>query len=311
MKHTVLAGGVGAARYLKGAIEAFEATSVCAVVNVADDFTLHGLRICPDLDTCTYTLANQVHPERGWGLAHETLGAMKMLERYGGASWFSLSDQDLGTHLYRTQRLGEGATLTQTTAEIAKAWGIEARLLPATDDPLQTFVTLANDKEVAFQEYFVKLGHQVAISSVRFEGASLAAPSAHVLAAIAEADALVIAPSNPVVSIDPILAISDIASVVRKRREKNVAVSPLVGGEALKGPAAQMMKELGEPADVVGIARRYRDYCATLVVDSVDAELVDKVEAEGMRAVAMPTIMSEPGVACALAKACHELGSHN
>ncbi|MDW3217969.1 MAG: 2-phospho-L-lactate transferase [Acidimicrobiales bacterium] len=306
--HTVLAGGVGAARYLRGALEAFDPATVTAIVNVGDDVTLHGLRVCPDLDTCTYTLAGAIDPDRGWGLVDESWQAMAELGRYGGENWFSLGDRDLGTHLYRTDRLAEGATLTEVTAEITAAWDLRCRLLPVTDDPVETRVTLVEGGEIGFQEYFVGRQHDVAVSAVRFVGAEAATPTAATLAAIDEADTLVIAPSNPIVSIGPVLAIPGVRERVQARRDRNVAVSPIIGGKALKGPADRMLRELGEESTVVGVARRYRDLAATLVVDDVDAHLVPEIEDAGMRAIAMPTIMSEPGIAAALARACHAAG---
>ena len=308
MRHTVLAGGVGAARYLQGAVEAFDPTDVTAIVNVADDVTLHGLRVCPDLDTCTYTLAGAIDPGRGWGLIDESFKAMAALRRYGGIDWFSLGDRDLGTHLYRTQRLVEGATLTEVTAEISAAWGIGAALLPVTDDRIETRVTLRTGEEIGFQEYFVRLAHNVAISSVRFVGADQATPTRAALTAIESAETLVIAPSNPIVSIQPLLSVPGIESAVRARRARNVAVSPIIGGRALKGPADRMLKELGEQTSVVGVAHRYRDLAATLVIDEIDSEFANEIEDQGMRAIAMPTVMSEPGIARALAETCHRVG---
>ncbi len=309
MRHTVLAGGVGAARYLQGAVEALDPADVTAVVNVADDVTLHGLRVCPDLDTCTYTLAEAIDPQRGWGLVNESFKAMAALGRYGGLDWFSLGDQDLGTHLYRTQRLIEGATLTEVTSEICDAWGVSATLLPVSDDPIETRVTLGTGEEIGFQEYFVRLAHSVEISSVRFVGTEQARPSAVALEAIEAAETLVIAPSNPAVSIQPVLAVPGIEAAVRARRSRNVAVSPIVGGRALKGPADRMLRELGEQATVVGVARRYQDLAATMVIDETDAESAGEIEDLGMRVIAVPTVMSEPGVAQALAETCHQAGA--
>jgi LPPG:FO 2-phospho-L-lactate transferase len=307
--HTVLAGGVGAARYLRGALEAFDPATVTAIVNVADDVTLHGLRISPDLDTCTYTLADAIDPERGWGLVDESWQAMDELGRYGGENWFSLGDRDLGTHLFRTDRLSAGATLTEASREIAAAWGLQCRLLPVTDDRVETRVTLVDGNEIGFQEYFVRLQHSVEVRSVRFVGAQQASLTAAARSAIEDATTLVIAPSNPVVSIGPILAVPGVTEAVTARRERNVAVSPIIGGKALKGPADRMLRELGEEATVVGVARRYRDLAATLVIDEVDTPLTEEIESVGMRVIAMPTIMSEPGVAAALARACHEAGA--
>ena len=305
MTHCVLAGGVGAARYLTGALEAFDPATVTGIVNVADDVVLHGLHISPDLDTCTYTLAGAIDPERGWGLVDETWKAMAELGRYGGENWFSLGDRDLGTHLYRTARLHAGATLTEVTAEITSAWGLTCRLLPVTDDRIETRVDLADGGEVGFQEYFVGMQHGVAVRGVRFAGATEAALSPEAASAVREADALVIAPSNPIVSIGPLLAVPGLQELVEARRDRTVAVSPIIGGAALKGPADRMLRELGEESSVVGVARRYRDLAATLVIDEVDRDLADAVADAGMRPVVMPTIMKQPGVAAELARACH------
>ena len=298
----VLAGGVGAARFLAGLIRVVDPADVTAVVNVADDFVLHGLHVSPDLDTVTYTLAGEVDPETGWGLRGETWAAMEALERYGGVTWFRLGDRDLGTHLYRTQRLAEGATLHGVTAEITRAWDIAVRVVPVTDLPLRTMVTLADGPEVEFQEYFVHLRHEVAVSSVRFAGAEAAVAAPGVLEALDGADTVIVAPSNPVVSIGPLLAVPDVAAAVKARRERTVAISPIIGGRALKGPADRLLRELGYEASVVGVARMYRDVAATLVLDEVDADLAEAVAAEGVRPVVGPTVMSDPEASAALAR---------
>jgi LPPG:FO 2-phospho-L-lactate transferase len=298
----VLAGGVGAARFLSGLVQVVEPAEVAAVVNVADDFVLHGLHISPDLDTVTYTLAGEVDPETGWGLRGESWTAMDGLERYGGVTWFRLGDRDLATHLYRTQRLAEGATLHGVTTEITRAWDIAVRVLPVTDLPLRTMVTLADGPEVEFQEYFVHQRHDVAVSAVRFAGAEAALAAPGVLEAITGADVVVVAPSNPVVSIGPLLAVPDVAAAVRARRERTVAVSPIIGGRALKGPADRLLRELGHEVSAVGVARLYRDVAATLVLDEVDADLAEAVAAEGIRPVVGPTVMSDPAAAAALAR---------
>ena len=315
---TVLAGGVGAARLLRGMVRAVPASDVTAIVNTADDVVLHGLHVSPDLDTVTYTLAEAGNPETGWGLAGETWQAMDALERLGGHAWFRLGDRDLGTHLHRTGRLADGAGLATVTAEIAAAWGLELTLLPMTEDRVATMVTLARcdeareesseqtseqaSREVGFQEYFVRLGHSVAVESVRFDGAQESLPGPGVLDALADADVAVIAPSNPIVSIGPLLAVPGIAEALRSRRADTVAVSPIVAGAALKGPADRLMRELGHEASVVGVARIYRDLAATLVVDTADAGLADAVEAEGMACVVTDTIMSSPEVAADLSR---------
>ena len=307
---TVLAGGVGAARLLRGMVRAVPASEITAIVNTADDVVLHGLHVSPDLDTVTYTLAEAGNPETGWGLAGETWQAMDALDRFGGPTWFRLGDRDLGTHLHRTGRLAEGVGLATVTAEITAAWGLEVTLLPMTEDPVATMVTLADGGgtgreaggEVGFQEYFVRLGHSVAVDSVRFDGAENSRPGPGVLDALAGADVVVIAPSNPIVSIGPLLAVPGIADALRTRRADTVAVSPIVAGAALKGPADRLMRELGHEASVVGVARLYRDLAATLVVDTADAGLADAVEAEGMACVVTDTIMSSPDVAAGLAR---------
>ena len=308
---TVLAGGVGAARLLRGMIRAVPAHEVTAIVNTADDLVLHGLSISPDLDTVTYTLAEAVNPETGWGLVGETWQAMDALERLGGAAWFRLGDRDLGTHLHRTGRLADGAGLAEVTAEITRSFGIDARLLPMTEDRVATMVTLssngvpadgATEMEIGFQDYFVGLRHDVPISGVRFDGIEVARPAPGVLDAITSADTVVVAPSNPIVSIGPVVAVPGIGKALADRRDDVVAVSPIVAGSALKGPAERMLRELGHEPTVVGVARLYRDFASTLVVDSADGELVDGVEAEGMRCLVTPTVMTDVGVATDLCR---------
>lgn len=303
---TVLAGGVGAARMLAGIVQVAPPANVTAIVNVGDDLELHGLRISPDLDTITYTLAGEINPETGWGLKGESWHAMDSVKRYGGISWFGLGDRDLGTHLYRTQRFAEGATLTEITAEITDAWDLELRLLPVTDDRLRTMVTLADGDEagveIGFQEYFVQRQHGVPVSAVRFDGADATSPGPAVLAALADADRVVLAPSNPIVSIDPVLAVPGIREALIARRADTVAVSPIVAGSALKGPADRLLVELGHEATVVGVARLYAPLAEALVIDHADADLADDVAAEGIRPILAESIMRTPDVAAALAR---------
>jgi LPPG:FO 2-phospho-L-lactate transferase len=301
----VLCGGVGAARLLTGMVRAVPPAEVTAIVNVADDMVLHGLAISPDLDTVVYTVAGAIDPERGWGLRDESWQAMATLERYGGATWFGLGDRDLGTHLYRTQRLAEGAPLSAVTAEIARAWGLELTVVPVTDDPLRTRLTLADTdgspgEEVAFQDYFVARRHAVPVAAVRVAGAEAATPAPGVLDALATADTVVVAPSNPIVSIGPVLAVPGVREAVTARRDDVVAISPLVGGRALKGPADRLLRELGHDDSVAGIARLYAPFAGTLVIDTVDAEHADAVRAAGLRCVVTDTIMRDPGAASAL-----------
>jgi len=312
---TALAGGVGAARLLRGMVEVVPADGITAVVNVGDDTDLHGLHISPDLDTVLYTLADAINPDTGWGLAGESWRVMESLARLGGVTWFNLGDQDLATHLYRTQRLAEGATLGVVTAELAGRFGVGVRLLPVTDDPLRTRLRLgtrgsrgddggtgAEDAEIGFQEYFVKLRHDVPVRHVRFAGSDDARPAPGVLEAIADAETVVVCPSNPVVSIQPVLAVPGVADALAARRADTVAVSPIVAGAALKGPADRLLVEMGFESSVVGVARWYAPWVSTLVVDEADAALAPAVEAEGVRCVVAPTIMSDVARAAALAR---------
>jgi LPPG:FO 2-phospho-L-lactate transferase len=320
---TVLSGGVGAARFLRGVIGAVEhgllpgvasPDEVTAVVNTADDCTMHGLSISPDLDTIVYTLAGAIDPERGWGLVDESWRAMDALGRFAevrpagsdaGARWFNLGDRDLATHFYRTARLAEGASLTEVTDEIRRAWAVPIRVLPITDDPIRTIVTVLDDAghrhDISFQDYFVRLHHGVPVERVRFAGTPALTESAR--SALAESHAVVIAPSNPLVSIGPARAIPGVDELLGARRDRVVAVSPIVGGTALKGPADRMLTELGHDASVVGVARLYAPIASALVVDPVDADRAAAIEAEGIRCIVHPSVMSSPERSRSLAAA--------
>ena len=309
---TVLGGGVGAARYLRGLLQVVPAAEVTAIINTADDTVLHGLSISPDIDTVIYTLAGAIDPDRGWGLRNETWRAMEALGRFAGVrpsgssaapTWFNLGDQDLATHFYRTARLGEGATLTEVTAEIARAFGVEITLLAMTDQRVATRITVRGEGEISFQEYFVERRHSVPVSAVRFAGANDATMTAAAVRALTVAEAVVIAPSNPLVSIGPFRALAGLDELLAARRDTVSAVSPIVGGAALKGPADRMMNELGFESSVVGVARLYAPIASALLIDPVDAHLADQVEAAGMRAVVVPSIMSTPEISAALARA--------
>jgi len=303
MTVVALAGGVGAARLLRGLVQVVPPTDVTAVVNTGDDTELHGLHISPDLDTVCYTLAGRNDESRGWGLRNETWTAMEGLEELGGEAWFRLGDRDLATHLYRTQRMSEGASLSTVTGELAERMGVAVRVLPMTDEPVRTWLRLASDeREIAFQDYFVRLRHSVAVTGVRIDGAEKAAPAPGVLEAIDDADVVIICPSNPVVSIGPILAMPAVTAALRRRHDQVVAVSPLVGGAALKGPADRLLVELGEEASSAGVARRYAEVCGTLVIDERDRADEESVAALGMRCVVAPTVMRGPDEAAALAE---------
>jgi LPPG:FO 2-phospho-L-lactate transferase len=304
-----LAGGVGAARFLRGLVRVRPPEEVTVVVNTGDDVVLHGLHVSPDIDTVLYTLSGEVDPVNGWGRAGETWHAMDELERYGGLTWFRLGDRDLATHLYRTQRLAEGASLSLVTAELALARRLALRVLPMTDGRVETRVTVTDgdgEREVGFQEYFVQRRHSVPVTSVRFAGVDAATPAPGVVEAIAGADAVVVCPSNPVVSVGPILAVPGVRDAVAARRDRVVAVSPIVAGAALKGPADRMMSELGVEPSVVGVARLYAGFASALVVDSVDAGRAGDVERTGMRCVVAPSVMHDEQAAAALATATLE-----
>jgi LPPG:FO 2-phospho-L-lactate transferase len=307
----VIAGGVGAARLLRGTATVVPADDLVTIVNTGDDTVMHGLSISPDLDTVTYTVSGSIDPQRGWGLVDEQWTTMESLSRFddvrpqhsrAGEAWFGLGNRDLATHFYRTTRLSEGATLADVTLEIARAFGIPFRVLPMTNDRVSTIVTLADGSDVAFQEYFVKLRHAVAVTGVRFAGAESAAPLG--LDVITDAEAVIIAPSNPIVSIGPFRALQGVDAALTSRRDTVVAVSPIVAGAALKGPADRMMTELGHEASAVGVAKLYAPIAGTLVIDSADAHLAAEVERAGMRCVVTDTIMKTAEIAADLTRTC-------
>jgi LPPG:FO 2-phospho-L-lactate transferase len=301
-----LAGGVGAARFLRGLVRVVPPEDVVAIVNTADDDVFHGLHVSPDLDSVTYTLAGAEHPEQGWGLAGETFAAMDAIERYGVPTWFRLGDRDLATHLHRTELLRRGATLSEATEQIARAWGVRSRLLPMSDDPVSTRITVlpadGRTTELRMQEWFVRDRCEPAVVSVRFEGVVAARPAPGVLEALEQADTVLICPSNPVISIAPILAVPGVRDLLRRRRSRVVGVSPIIGGAPVKGPADRLMKPLDIEVSCVGVARVYADVCATLVIDAGDASRAAEVEALGVRAVVADTLMTDARVAAALAR---------
>jgi LPPG:FO 2-phospho-L-lactate transferase len=301
-----LAGGVGAARFLRGLVRVVPAHDVVAIVNTADDDTFHGLHVSPDLDSVTYTLAGAEHPEQGWGLAGETFVCIDALERYGSSTWFRLGDRDLATHLFRTELLRSGATLSDATAAITRAWGVQTRLVPMTDDPVSTRITVrtadGGTTELRMQEWFVRDRAEPPVVAVRFEGAEAARPGPGVLDALEAAETVLICPSNPVISIGPILAVPGVRDVLRRRRDRVVGVSPIIAGAPVKGPADRLMQPLGVEVSCVGVARSYADVCGTLVIDAGDASRAPEVEALGVRAVVADTLMTDARVAAALAR---------
>jgi len=302
---TALAGGVGAARFLRGLIDVVAPESVTVIVNTGDDDTFHGLHVSPDIDSVTYTLAGAQNPETGWGLAGETFHAIDALERYGRPTWFRLGDRDLATHLFRTERLRAGASLSEVTSEIAQAWGVRSRLLPMTDDAVATRITAQmpdGAEELAMQEWFVRHRAEPPVLGVRFAGADAAAPATGVLDALAAAETILVCPSNPVISIGPILAVPGIRDALIARRDRVVGVSPIIAGHPVKGPADRLMAPLGIEVSCVGVANAYREFCSALVIDAADAAHARAVEALGVRAVVADTLMRDARVAAALAR---------
>ncbi|TLN25230.1 2-phospho-L-lactate transferase [bacterium] len=269
MKIVALAGGVGGAKLADGLSRVLPAGDLTVVVNTGDDFTHLGLRICPDLDTVCYTLAELANPVTGWGRAGETFAALAEISALNGPAWFRLGDRDLGTHLVRTQRLLTGERLSQVTRAFCLSWGVRAAVLPMSDDPVATIVKTRDNGDLAFQEYFVKLFCQPVVTGFQFEGIEQARPAPGVLEAIEAADGIVFCPSNPWVSIAPILAVSGIREAIQKK-SRVVAVSPLIGGQALKGPAAKMFAELGWQPSARAVAEQYRDIVKLFMLDSAD-----------------------------------------
>lgn len=295
MRIVMLCGGVGAARFLDGVVRAVDdPTRVTAICNVSDDLEWHGLHVSPDIDTIIYTLAG-LEGEFGWGLDGDTHTALEELRTFDGDEWFTIGDRDLATHIRRNERLCEGATLAEATSELAAARGLSARLLPVTNDPHPTIV-VTEDGELAFQEYFVRRRAQDPVSGFRFPGAESALPAPGVLDAITEAELLLVAPSNPFVSIDPMLAVAGVRSAIEATSARRVAVSPIVGGEAVKGPAADMLRSLGHDVSALGVARLYQGLIDTLILDDSDLGLADAIGELGIQPIVLDTMMRDrPG----------------
>ena len=305
---TLLAGGFGGAKMAHGfaLLGAEHAVEVSIVVNTGDDMELHGLSISPDLDTVMYTLAGLANTDTGWGVRDETWSAAEMLATYGAPTWFRLGDRDLATHLVRSELLRTGARLTDVTARLCEALGVEARLLPMTDEPVRTHVRTAGGW-LEFQEWFVGRRHADPALEVRFDGIEQAHPTPEVLRAIGGADLLVVAPSNPFVSVGTILAVPGIQDALLAARAPVVAVSPIVGGAALRGPADRMFESLGGEASALGVARhyveRYPGLLDAMVIDRLDADSAPDIETLGLRVLIAQTVMSTDADRAALAEA--------
>jgi LPPG:FO 2-phospho-L-lactate transferase len=286
-----LAGGVGAARFLDGLARVVAPEQLFIIGNTGDDAQIHGLHISPDLDTVTYTLAGLAHPQRGWGIRGDTFRCLETLAQLGAETWFQLGDRDLATHLYRTERLRQGVPLSEVTSEITRALGVRGAVVPMSDDPVRTRICTASG-ELEFQTYFVKRRARDTVAGVRFAGDSQAAPAPGVMEAIERAEAIIVCPSNPFISVGPILSVPGIREALRQRRERTVAISPIVGGRALKGPAAHMMKSMRMRASAAVVAQLYSDFAGVFVLDRVDHKQADEIETLGVRSVVTNTIMS-------------------
>lgn len=296
-----LAGGVGGAKLAVGLAEALPPGALTVIVNTADDLSLHGLHISPDLDTVMYNLAGLSDPEQGWGIAEDTTGALDLLGRYGGPTWFRLGDRDMATHIRRTQRLSEGVRLTEVTKELCASLNISSRVLPMTDAPVATRVRTP-EGELEFQDYFVARGTRPRVTGVRFQGAEAAAAAPEALAAIREAETIVFCPSNPIVSLGPILAIREISNLLENATAPRLAVSPIIGGAALRGPAAEMLEGLGHEVSALGVARIMRKYLDGFILDEQDAKLLSSLKTLEVAGRAVPTVMTDLTTKKALAE---------
>jgi LPPG:FO 2-phospho-L-lactate transferase len=290
---SVLSGGVGAARLIAALSEVIDPSDITAIVNVGDDLTMHGLTICPDLDTIMYTLAELNNHELGWGLAGESWRVMDELDALGGEAWFRLGDRDLATHLYRSQRLSDGATKTNVTRELCERLGVKIRLLPVTDGALATYFETELGR-MSFQEYFVRHHHDVAVTGIEVVGADHAAATPEVIQALRSASRIVIAPSNPLISIDPILRVRGVRDVLEERRADVVGVSPIIDGKALKGPADRLLSELGHEASCLGVLDFYKGLVGTWIIDEADIAHAEEVRSRGVNVIVTTTIMADP-----------------
>jgi LPPG:FO 2-phospho-L-lactate transferase len=287
---TCLAGGVGAARFLTGLREVIPEKDLTVIVNTGDDDEFHGLHVSPDLDIISYTLAGLVDPEKGWGFGGDTFNCLRQLGEYGNPTWFQIGDRDFATHILRTELLNRGLSLTEVTAQITSHIGLRSKILPMSDATVRTQVHTAKGR-LKFQEYFVRDAFQPKVSAISFEGADNAEPSSEVMEAIQRADGLIICPSNPIVSIGPILALKKMRAAIRKRKKATLAVSPIVGGKTLKGPADRMMETLGFESSAYGVARLYNDLAGTMIIDRKDQHLTQKIEDLGMKCLVRDTVM--------------------
>ncbi len=290
LKVTALAGGVGASKLLLGLYEVMDPRDLTIIVNTGDDIVLHGLKISPDLDIVTYTLAGIVDSAKGWGFRGETFNALKRLALYGRANWFNLGDRDLATHIHRTAMLAEGKTLSRAADSIRIALGVKSRILPMSDDSVPTIID-SNEGPLHFQEYLVKRRAEPIVQGIRFAGVESARPAPGVLEAIATADRIIICPSNPLISIGPILAVPHVREQLRTHKQKVFAICPIVGGKSLKGPSDKMLAQLGHEPTALGAAKLYADFTDTFIIDPADKSQSAAISALGMKVAILPTVM--------------------
>ncbi len=290
LKITALAGGVGASKLLLGLYEVMDPNLLTIIVNTGDDIVLHGLKISPDLDIVTYTLAGVVDSKKGWGFRGETFHALKRLATYGRPNWFNLGDRDLATHIHRTAMLVEGKTLSQAAESIRTALRVKSLILPMSDNPIPTIID-SNEGPLHFQEYLVKRRAEPVVRGIRFAGAESAKPAPGVLEAIRDADRIIICPSNPLISIGPILAVPQVRDQLRAHKEKVFAVCPIVGGKSLKGPSDKMLAQLGHDSTALGVAKLYADFAGTFIIDPADKAQASAIAALGTRVAILPTVM--------------------
>lgn len=310
MNITALAGGIGASRLLVGLVKAMDPRDLTIIVNTGDDIVLHGLKISPDLDIVTYTLAGVVNPKTGWGFRNDTFAALDRLRAFGREAWFNLGDRDLATHIQRTALLATGATLTEVADSMRISLGVKSRILPMCDEAAPTLLD-TNEGVLHLQKYLVKLGAGPIVNAIRFTDIEKTRPAKGVVPAIESASAILICPSNPLISIGPILAVPGIRAALRERRSDVVAVCPLVGGKSLKGPSDKMMTELGYEASALGVAKLYADFAGTFVIDPADERDIAAIEALGIRTVVRPTIMHTAAQKTALAHALIAIVARN
>ncbi len=288
---TVLAGGVGASRFLQGLVQVVDQRDVVVISNTGDDVEMFGLHVSPDTDIVIYALAGAVNPETGWGLTGDTFTVVDQLQRFGYERWFNLGDKDLAMAIHRTRLLRAGVPMHEVVAGLVRDWGLGCTILPMSNDPIATKIFGPNG-ELPFQDYMVKLRTEVDVVSVEFAGANAAKPAPGVLEALREAEVVVLAPSNPIVSVGPILAVPGVREALESSKAKRIAISPIIAGQVVKGPAAKMLTTLGHEVSAVGVARIYQGLIDVMVIDNADRELAPRVEALGMRCVVTDTMMT-------------------